>query len=66
MILPVLAVLGIVFLMWCALNKGINGIALSAAIAAIAALGGAGAVIAGQSLKVSISKKKKKEDNGGG
>jgi len=51
--------------MKCALDKGIDGIALSAAIAALAALGGAGAILAGQSINVSVSKKKKK-DNGGG
>lgn len=64
LILPIVAVLGIVFLMKCALDKGIDGIALSAAIAALAALGGAGAVLAGKSINVSLTKKKK--NSGGG
>jgi len=50
--------------MKCALDKGIDGIALSAAIAALAALGGAGAVLAGKSINVSLTKKKK--NSGGG
>lgn len=56
---------GIVFLEKCALDKGIDGIALAAAIAALGALGGAGAVLAGKNLSISF-KKKGKNNHGGG
>ena len=55
-----LAVGGIVYLEHCALKKGIDGIALTAAIGAIAALGGAGAVLLGRTLNIQISNRKKK------
>jgi hypothetical protein len=46
-----------VYLENCALNRGIDGIALTASVGAIAALGGAGAVILGQTLNIQLLKK---------
>ena len=51
------------YLEHCALNRGIDGIALTAAIGAIAALGGAGAVLLGQTIGIKIGKKKKVPSN---